>query len=142
MQPFFGGRIKQNIAPQANTSRLDSYNGNGSTQIKKREVENMFETSRAPYGNPFGMEDNTDFFQSRIATQAPLFVMVNAPLNRRVLGRVLVRSLDFLAKVVSNNLKLMKLCAPRIRMNYVFSPIPKRLITTHGSRRSLYRRTC
>ena len=71
MQPFFGGRIKQNIAPQANTSILDSYNGNGSTQIKKREVENMFETSRAPYGNPFGMEDNTDFFQSRIASQAP-----------------------------------------------------------------------
>ena len=66
MQPFFGGRIKQNIAPQANTSILDAYNGGGSTQVKKREVENMFETSRAPYGNPYGMEDNTDFFQSRI----------------------------------------------------------------------------
>lgn len=66
MQPFFGGRIKQNIAPQANQSVLDMYNGGGSTQIKKREVENMFETSRAPYGNPYGMEDNTDFFQSRI----------------------------------------------------------------------------
>lgn len=72
MQPFFGGRIKQNMAPQANTSKLDMYNGNGSTQMKKREVENMFETSRAPYGNPYGMEDNTDFFQSRIASQAPI----------------------------------------------------------------------
>jgi len=71
MQPFFGGRIKQNMAPSANTQVLDMYNGNGSTQIKKREVENMFETSRAPYGNPYGMEDNTDFFQSRIETQAP-----------------------------------------------------------------------
>jgi hypothetical protein len=48
MQPFFGGRIKQNMAPQANVSVLDAYNGNGSTQMKKREVENMFETSRAP----------------------------------------------------------------------------------------------
>jgi hypothetical protein len=66
MQPFFGGRIKQNIAPAANTSVLDAYNGGGSTQIKKREVENMFETSRAPFGNPFGMEDNTEFFQSRV----------------------------------------------------------------------------
>lgn len=66
MQPFFGGRIKQNIAPQTNQSILDAYNGGGSTQIKKREVENMFETSRAPYGNPYGMEDNTDFFQSRV----------------------------------------------------------------------------
>jgi len=72
MQPFFGGRIKQNIAPQANTSLLDSYTGNGSSQIKKREVENMFETSRAPFGNPFGMEDNNDFFQSRVSSQAPV----------------------------------------------------------------------
>jgi hypothetical protein len=72
MQPFFGGRIKQNIAPQSNTSVLDMYNGSGSTQMKKREVENMFETSRAPYGNPNGMEDNTDFFQSRISSQAPV----------------------------------------------------------------------
>lgn len=66
MQPFFGGRIKQNTVAQQNQSILDQYNGSGSTQIRKREVENMFETSRAPYGNPFGMEDNTDFFQSRI----------------------------------------------------------------------------
>ena len=66
MQPFFGGRIKQNMAPQANVGVLDAYNGNGSTQMRKREVENMFETSRAPYGNPYGMEDNTEFFQSRI----------------------------------------------------------------------------
>ena len=66
MQPFFGGRIKQNMAPQANVGVLDAYNGGGSTQVRKREVENMFETSRAPYGNPYGMEDNTEFFQSRI----------------------------------------------------------------------------
>ena len=66
MVPFFGGRIKQNIAPQQNQGILDAYNGSGSTQIRKREVETMFETSRAPYGNPFGMEDNTDFFQSRV----------------------------------------------------------------------------
>jgi hypothetical protein len=66
MQPFFGGRMKQNTVPSQNQATLDMYNGSGSTQIKKREVENMFETNRAPYGNPFGMEDNTDFFQSRI----------------------------------------------------------------------------
>ena len=66
MVPFFGGRMKQNTVSSQNTATLDAYQGNGSTQIKKREVENMFETSRAPYGNPFGMEDNTDFFQSRI----------------------------------------------------------------------------
>ena len=66
MQPFFGGRMKQNTIASQNQATLDAYNGSGSTQIKKREVENMFETNRAPYGNPFGMEDNTDFLQSRI----------------------------------------------------------------------------
>lgn len=66
MQPFYGGTMKQNTILGQNTATLDTYNGSGSTQIKKREVENMFETSRAPYGNPFGMEDNTDFFQSRV----------------------------------------------------------------------------
>jgi hypothetical protein len=66
MQPFFGGRMKQNISAEANKSRLDAFTGTGSVDIKKREVENMFESSRAPYGNPFGMEDNSDFYQSRI----------------------------------------------------------------------------
>lgn len=66
MQPFYGGRIKQNIAPDTNNSILDSYTGSGYTQIAKKEVENMFESSKAPFGNPFGMEDNTEFFQSRM----------------------------------------------------------------------------
>ena len=66
MVPFFGGRVRQNVAPQANTGILDSFTGSGATQIAKREVETMFDTARAPYGNPFGMEDNTDFVQSRI----------------------------------------------------------------------------
>jgi hypothetical protein len=57
MQPFYGGTMKQNTVVSQNTATLDTYTGSGSTQIKKREVENMFETSRAPYGNPFGMED-------------------------------------------------------------------------------------
>lgn len=65
MQPFFGGRVKQNIAQDSNKGILDAYNGSGSLQIKKREVENMFETSRTPYGNPNGMEQHTEFFQNR-----------------------------------------------------------------------------
>jgi hypothetical protein len=72
MQPFIKDKNRQNMAPQANTGILDAFNGNGSTQIKKREVENMFANSQAPYGNPFGMEDNTDFIQSRIASQPPV----------------------------------------------------------------------
>ena len=64
--PFFGGRVRQNVAPQTNSGILDSFTGSGVNQIAKKEVETMFDTARAPYGNPFGMEDNTDFVQSRI----------------------------------------------------------------------------
>ncbi len=68
MQPFFGGRIKQNVAVDTNISILDSYTGAGSTDIRKKEVETMFNTAQTPYGNPFGMEDNTDFFQERMSS--------------------------------------------------------------------------
>ena len=66
MVPFFGGSVKQNVAPQTNSGILDSFTGSGINQIKKREVETMFDTARAPYGNPFGMESSTDFVQSRV----------------------------------------------------------------------------
>jgi len=70
MQPFYGGRVKQNVNVDTNVSILDSYNGTGSTQIAKREVESMFDSNKSPFGNPFGMEDNTDFFQSRMEDPA------------------------------------------------------------------------
>jgi len=66
MTPFFGGRVKQNVDPNANSGILDSFSGSGVNQIKKREVETMFDTARAPYGNPYGLESSTDFVQSRI----------------------------------------------------------------------------
>ena len=66
MVPFFGGRVRQNVGDQANTSILDTYTGSGINQISKKEIEPMFDTARAPFGNPFGMEDQTDFVQSRI----------------------------------------------------------------------------
>jgi hypothetical protein len=66
MVPFFGGRVRQNVAAQSNSGILDTFTGSGITQISKREIEPMFDTARAPYGNPFGMEDQTDFVQSRI----------------------------------------------------------------------------
>jgi hypothetical protein len=66
MTPFFGGRVKQNVAPATNTGILDSFTGSGINQIKKREVETMFDTARAPYGNPYGLESSADFIKSRI----------------------------------------------------------------------------
>lgn len=66
MTPFFGGRVKQNVAPASNSGILDSFTGSGINQIKKREVETMFDTARAPYGNPYGLESSADFIKSRI----------------------------------------------------------------------------
>jgi hypothetical protein len=68
MVPFFGGRVRQNMKDSQNTGILDNFTGSGSTQITKKEVETMFDTARAPYGNPYGLEDSADFIQSRINT--------------------------------------------------------------------------
>jgi hypothetical protein len=65
MQPFFRGNAKQNMAPSANTSRLDMFTGAGSTQIEKTEIAPMFNTN-VPFGQPFGNEANTEFVRSRI----------------------------------------------------------------------------
>lgn len=73
MVPFYGGRVKQNVGPQANTNVLDNYTGSGVNQIAKKEVETLFDPktmlkdlSREPFGNPYGLEAATDFVQSRI----------------------------------------------------------------------------
>lgn len=65
MQPFFGGSIKQNMAPAANTSRLDMFTGAGTTQIQKQEISPMFNHNQ-PFGQPFGNEPNAEFIRSRI----------------------------------------------------------------------------
>lgn len=111
MQPFYGGRIKQNIAPSLNQSRLDMYNGGGSTQIKKREVENMFETSRAPYGNPYGMEDNTDFFQSRI--QDPISRNGERPFDPVHVGPALGEKYGITGKGGFNQLEVNEIMRPK-----------------------------
>jgi hypothetical protein len=66
MVPFFGGSVKQNVDFDKNTGILDNLVGAGTLQIKKQEVETMFDSARAPYGNPFGMEASADFVKSRM----------------------------------------------------------------------------
>lgn len=66
MQPFFGSRVRQNVDAQGNTGVLDRYTGAGSTDIVKKEVESMFDTTQQPFGNVYGMEIASDFVQSRI----------------------------------------------------------------------------
>ena len=66
MQPFFGSRVRQNVGPDANTGRLDRYTGSGSTDIRKKEVEQMFDSTTQPFGNVYGLEDSSEFIQGRI----------------------------------------------------------------------------
>jgi len=66
MQPFFGSRVRQNVGPDANTGRLDRYTGSGSTDIRKKEVEQMFDNTTQPFGNVYGLEDASEFIQGRI----------------------------------------------------------------------------
>ena len=65
MQPFFGGRVKQNMTSSVNTSKLDMFTGAGTTQIQKQEIAPMFNHNQ-PFGQPFGNEANADFVRSRI----------------------------------------------------------------------------
>ncbi len=125
MQPFFGGRIKQNIAPQSNVHTLDMYNGTGSTQIKKREVENMFETSRAPYGNPFGMEDNTEFYQSRIASQAPIVRNGEKPFEPTRVGSGIGEKFGFSGKGGYQQLEINEIMRPKDTNNLRVLSNPK-----------------
>lgn len=66
MQPFFGARVRQNVDSQANSGRLDRYTGSGVTQVKKQEVEQMFDNTQTPFGNVYGLEASSDFVHSRI----------------------------------------------------------------------------
>ena len=66
MQPFFGGRVRQNVDASANSGRLDRYTGSGITQVKKQEVEQMFDNTQTPFGNVYGLEASSDFVHSRI----------------------------------------------------------------------------
>ena len=65
MQPFFGGRVRQNVNPFANESRLEHYSGATNDQIhrRKEEVGSLFEPTKGT-GNVCGMAPTADFYQS------------------------------------------------------------------------------
>lgn len=66
MQPFFGGKVKQNIKKEDFfENRLDNMTGTGSQQIRKREQAPLFKPQQNmefAYGTP----NQSDFIQSRM----------------------------------------------------------------------------
>lgn len=59
MQPFYSGRLKQNLNPRANQSILDNHIGAGSLEFTKREIEPMFKNDRKDMGLPIGAPNKT-----------------------------------------------------------------------------------
>jgi hypothetical protein len=59
MQPFYSGRVKQNLNPRANQSILDNYTGSASLQFSKREIEPLFKNDQPDMGLPIGAPNKT-----------------------------------------------------------------------------------
>lgn len=65
--PFFGGRVTQSMYSGATESILDTHTGAGKEYFQKREVKSMFD-AKAGTGNPFGNQNESDFYQSRMVS--------------------------------------------------------------------------
>lgn len=66
MVPFFRGQVKQNLYEGANRQMLDYQTGADSLGFAKREQTPLFEPTKQPMGNPFGMESTTEFMGDRM----------------------------------------------------------------------------
>jgi hypothetical protein len=65
MVPFFGAKVTQNMRTGANSSILDTFVGTGSDYFQKREVQAFYDVVPGQ-GLPFGNQNESDFFQSRM----------------------------------------------------------------------------
>lgn len=65
MVPFFGAKVTQNMRANANSSILDTFSGTGSDYFQKREVQSFYDVVPGQ-GLPFGNQNESEFFQSRM----------------------------------------------------------------------------
>ena len=65
MEPYFGGRIKQNMDGDRNQVLLENFTGVSDIQKNKCEVKSFYDQNKN-IGNVFGMANNTDFYKERI----------------------------------------------------------------------------
>lgn len=61
----FAKKFTQSVMDNANSQTLDNYTGSGKTMFAKREQGPMFEPTKEPTGNVWGLESATDFLESR-----------------------------------------------------------------------------
>ena len=65
MVPFFGAKVTQNMRTGATNSILDTFAGTGNEYFQKREVAAFYDVVPGQ-GLPFGNQNESDFFQSRM----------------------------------------------------------------------------
>ena len=65
--PFFGAHLKQSMYSGATNGILDNHIGAGKEYYQKKEVKSFFDAKPAT-GNPFGNQDESDFYQSRMVS--------------------------------------------------------------------------
>jgi hypothetical protein len=65
--PYFGANRTQSMYSGATNGILDSHTGAGKEYFQKRETKSFFDAKPAT-GNPYGNQNESDFFQSRMVT--------------------------------------------------------------------------
>jgi len=65
--PFFGASVTQSTYSGATEGIMDNHTGAGKEYFQKKEVRSFFDAKPAT-GNPFGNQDESDFYQSRMVT--------------------------------------------------------------------------
>ena len=67
VQPYFGGRMRQNLDPHANSTRLEAFTGNSQDSLYKQkcEVASFFDTTK-DVTNVNGMGNQDDFYRDRM----------------------------------------------------------------------------
>jgi len=65
--PYFGAHLKQSMYSGATNGILDNHTGAGKEYFQKSEVKSFFD-AKPGVGNPFGNQDESDFYQSRMVS--------------------------------------------------------------------------
>lgn len=68
MVPFFGARQTQSMYSGATDSVLDTYTGRGASTFYHKQEEKSFYDTKPGTGQPFGMQNESDFMQSRMVS--------------------------------------------------------------------------
>ncbi|MEI6096569.1 MAG: hypothetical protein WCR08_14125, partial [Gammaproteobacteria bacterium] len=65
--PFFGANVTQSMYSGGTNHVLDNHTGAGKEYFQKKEVRSFFD-AKPGTGNPYGNQNESDFYQSRMVS--------------------------------------------------------------------------